>query len=819
MDGVAPEIIKCGKEESDKILAKVFNFCYENGTIHSKAWRKAKIVSLHKAGDKRIPGNYRGISLHSVMGKMYASILNSRLSKYLEGKKLLATGQNGFRTGVECRSCEDHLFTLTENCKLMVRQGRRPYLFFLDFSKAFDTVNHKLLMYKLRTQMKVKGKLLKAIESLYKNLTAVASINGKNSKEFQLDIGTAQGCPLSPTLFAVYINDLVLELQRHPAALADCPALAYADDIEVAADNAHNIQQLVTLCYNWTKKWRMAANVKKCAIMKLEYGRLHNSAAEVITWNGVPLPIVDEYKYLGLIIDKKLNFKKHATKKLSACASRLGMISAFCRNPKIPYKMKKQLISATSLSGIAYGIQFYGWEQQKILKDAISKAARQLTGTDKRTNGEAITLISGLRPLRTTAEIRGKKQINKIANLDDDRLSKCTLLRARGNYSLSHRTRNTPSTDKEIDEMCKKARDKEIRRLQSSRCPHLEMGPWNSAKESESCSIRDKARISEDAFCIHRSKLEEGFWAVCPLCPDDRSPRERPEVPQYHCYTDCRVTENNLDELLTTIERDDGPFQRPANKSELLTKLLNPEHWSKNANIKINKWVTNTNNMIKKAHLTNHMPRLAELININDEFPLNENMEGEVFVVDNDSTTGIWAGKRRFRATNYCHHTNTFDGVTTGLDICEDSQNWMTMPDMDLNDYQKAGRLKYIPPEEVVWLNKDIERVRQGLLFDSNIIGKTLKIQQQPWSFPNSNAYSTVTVVNYDELSDKHTVLDCSGSSAKLLRLSLNEMRARGRIDPLSIAFFSEVLSRLRLVRINPSPSSAARSMPRGMTD
>ena len=111
----------------------------------------------------------------------------------------------------------------------------------------------------------------------------------------------------------------------------------------------------------------------------LEHGRLHNSPAEVITWNGVPLPIVDEYKYLGLIIDKKFKFKKHATKKLSACASRLGMISAFCRNPKIPYKMKKQLISATALSGIAYGIQFYGWEQQKILKDAISKAARQLT--------------------------------------------------------------------------------------------------------------------------------------------------------------------------------------------------------------------------------------------------------------------------------------------------------------------------------------------------------------------------------------------------------------------------------------------------------
>ena len=242
--------------------------------------------------------------------------------------------------------------------------------------------------------------------------------------------------------------------------------------------------------------------------------------------------------------------------------------------------------------------------------------------------------------------------------------------------------------------------------------------------------------------------------------------------------------------------------------------MLTPEHWSKNANIKINKWITDIDTLIKKAHIANHMPKLAELIDINDENPLNENFEGEVFVVDNDSTTGVWAGKRRFRAMNYCHYTNTFDGVTTGLDICEDSQDWMTMPDMDLNDYLKAGRLKYIPPEEVVWLNNNIDRIRQGLLFDSNIIGKTLNIKLQQ----NSGAYSPVTVVKYDELTDRHTVLDCSGSSAKLLRLSLNEMRARDRIDPSSFAFFSEVLSRLRRVRINPSPSSAARSMLKSMT-
>ena len=267
-------------------------------------------------------------------------------------------------------------------------------------------------------------------------------------------------------------------------------------------------------------------------------------------------------------------------------------------------------------------------------------------------------------------------------------------------------------------------------------------------------------------------------------------------------YTDCIVTADNIDELLTNIERDDGPLQRPLNKADLFTRILTPEHWSKNANIKINKWVKDINDMVNSALIANHMPELAKIIDTNNKIPLNENVEGQVFVIDNDKNTGVWAGRRRFRAMNYCHRTNTFDGDTTGLDICDESQNWLIMPDMDLNDYLKVGRLTFIPENEAVWLDKDIDRIRRGLLFDTNIIGNTLNIRRQQ----SSQAYSPVTVMKYDKLTDKHTVLDCTGSTPKLLRLPLNELRAKGRIDPSSYAFFSEVLSRLR-VRSTPVPA------------
>ena len=476
--------------------------------------------------------------------------------------------------------------------------------------------------------------------------------------------------------------------------------------------------------------------------------------------------------------------------------------------------MKKRLIDATALSGIAYGIQFYGWDQQKKLRDAISKAARHLTGTNARTNGESITQISGIRPLLTTAKVRAKNQINKINNLPDTRLSKITLNRVRGIQSLYHRTNDTPANQADINIMCQTDRNKIVRRLHQNQRPHLEVGPWGSKKEAESCGIRNKVRISEDAFCIHRNKLKDNAWACCPLCPDPRNPSERPEVSQHHCYTDCIATADKLEGLLTNIERDDGSFHRPHNKADLFTRILTPEHWSKNANIKINKWIKDINDTVNSALIANHMPELAKIINTQDNIPLNENVEGQVFVVNNDKNSGVWAGRRRFRATNYCHRTNTFDGDTTGLDICDESQDWMVMPDMDLNDYLKAGRLTFITEEKTVWLDKDIERIRQGLLFDTNIIGKTLNIRRQQ----NSQSYTSITVMKYDKRTDRHTVLDCTSSTPKLLRLPLNDMRAKGWIDPSSLAFFSEVLSRLR-VRITPSPSSAARSMPRGMID
>ena len=105
LDGVTSAELKYGKEETDHRLKRIYNFCW-NKDVLPNVWKTAKVVSLFKKGDKRDLGNYRGISLHSYARKVFTTIINARLTRYLEENNLLCTAQNGFRN-VGKRNCPD----------------------------------------------------------------------------------------------------------------------------------------------------------------------------------------------------------------------------------------------------------------------------------------------------------------------------------------------------------------------------------------------------------------------------------------------------------------------------------------------------------------------------------------------------------------------------------------------------------------------------------------------------------------------------------------------------------------------------------------
>ena len=208
-DGLVGELLKYGGMGMVYLLEKLF-FVIWHEEIVPRQWREGLIINLFKKGDREDPGNYRGITLLSVVGKLFCKILNNRLVECLDREGLLHEGQAGFRVN---RSCVDNIFTLNELVQGRIREDKQTFAFFLDVRKAYDTVWHNGLWYKL-WDMGVRGKMWRVIKKMYEGSKSMVLLDGEKSEGFNVEQGVAQGCSLSPILFSVFINDLLKEVEE-----------------------------------------------------------------------------------------------------------------------------------------------------------------------------------------------------------------------------------------------------------------------------------------------------------------------------------------------------------------------------------------------------------------------------------------------------------------------------------------------------------------------------------------------------------------------------------------------------------------------------
>ena len=137
------------------------------------------------------------------MYKMYGYILNGRLSEWEEENDILHDAQNGFRKG---RSTTDHLSTLTSIVETRKLKSKATFAAFIDFRKAYDAIDRTQLFGKL-LNLGINGKMYKALESLYKDVKCCVRLNNMHTDWFSVKCGLKQGCPLSPVLFNLYIDD------------------------------------------------------------------------------------------------------------------------------------------------------------------------------------------------------------------------------------------------------------------------------------------------------------------------------------------------------------------------------------------------------------------------------------------------------------------------------------------------------------------------------------------------------------------------------------------------------------------------------------
>jgi hypothetical protein len=312
--GILKELVDCVKTP----LTIIFKKSVDTNKIPEE-WKRANIAPIFKKGSKKQTGNYRPVSLTSVVCKMLEGIVRDEIMKHLDENGLISNNQYGFRNK---RSTCLQLLKVLDDWTEMLDEGLPFDVVYLDFKKAFDTVPHQRLIRKLKAYG-IKQPLVLWIEDFLSSRTQRVSINGTFSGWKEVLSGIPQGSVLGPLLFVIYINDL-------PDVVESFNAL-FADDTKIYApvkyeEQANILQQGLEKLDEWSNKWQLKFNVSKCKVV--HFGKA-NTKHEYSMEDGEttkPLPKDIEEKDLGVLFDENLKFSKHIAAVSNKATKILGMV-------------------------------------------------------------------------------------------------------------------------------------------------------------------------------------------------------------------------------------------------------------------------------------------------------------------------------------------------------------------------------------------------------------------------------------------------------------------------------------------------------------
>lgn len=406
------------------LLHTMFQQYFLSGETPSE-WKKSIITPLLKPGkDKNEPLSYRGISLMPTIAKIFTSIINNRLKQYLESNSLLCDEQNGFR---ENRSCLDHIFSVSTILRNRLSNKKDTFTCFVDFAKAFDSVNHKILWSILQANG-LHGNIFITIQNMYNDLQAAVSLDDHLTDWFSIKGGVRQGDNLAPTLFAMYINSLTscVNAQNEGINFDDnkLSILLYADDIVLLAESEKGLQKLLDTTSNWITQHKMSANMDKTKIIHFRTKKKKITNYQFTLCNNT-IDFTAEYKYLGLTLHEHLNYTFSTEKLTTSAGKALGAITAkYLKAKGLHFKTFSKIYEATVLPIMLYASQVWGKKLYQKQEDIHHRAMRTFLGVGKKTPIPALYGETGWHKLATH---KAKDCISywlKLFNMDNNRLTK-----------------------------------------------------------------------------------------------------------------------------------------------------------------------------------------------------------------------------------------------------------------------------------------------------------------------------------------------------------------------------------------------------------
>ena len=359
-DLVSNKILKATIDIITPYLVVLFNKCIKEG-VFPNSFKLAEVIPLFKGGDRQDPDRYRPISLLPTIGKLFEKILSIRVLKFLSKHEIVSKHQIGFRA----KFSTDYAFVdIYDKLINNLDKGLSSCAIFLDLAKAFDSVDHRILLKKL-DYYGIRGKALQLFESYLDSRSQYVKVNNVTSSCINILFGVPQGSILGPLLFLIFINDLPDATNLYVKLFADDTFLCTENEDFAALENEVNLE--LEKVFVWLASNKLTLNIDKCKFMiisnKCEIPNLS------VKLDGISLESCESYKYLGVFIDKNLNWEPHIdyiTQKISKACGALAKLR-HCIDTSTLINVYHALV----YSYLRYGIIIWGNDSQNALKPLV----------------------------------------------------------------------------------------------------------------------------------------------------------------------------------------------------------------------------------------------------------------------------------------------------------------------------------------------------------------------------------------------------------------------------------------------------------------
>jgi hypothetical protein len=440
LDLISNEMLKYSQHAMLPVLIKLFNVILSSRKFPRK-WCEGYVVPIPKGSDKANMSDYRGLTMLNCMTKLFNAVIDKRITKYLESQRVMDEKQIGFKKGSRT---SDHMFILRNLIEKYAKSGTKLYACFVDLRKAYDSVDHLKLMYKLK-QIGIGSHVYDILKDMYVNIGSMLCVKSGNclSGSFVSNVGVRQGDNLSPNLFKIYLNDI----QQYLTPDVNTPVLGtktieyllYADDMVLLSQTEEGLQRSLNGLSKYCKEWNLTVNIDKTKVLVFNKpGRLIKTT---VNFNNKQIENVTNYKYLGIMFSASGSFVNAKKDLLQRGYKAMFKLTSLFKQAKPGFITSMHLFDHMVKPVLLYGADIWGdcWVNTKsslynALKNDIveichMKFCKYILGVNKRTTNIGVYGDTGRYPLTCSAALYSIKYWHRIANMNiqDDGLLQSAL--------------------------------------------------------------------------------------------------------------------------------------------------------------------------------------------------------------------------------------------------------------------------------------------------------------------------------------------------------------------------------------------------------